>query len=48
MLQKLLVVLLQQLPKIGTFEQAEVWFEAIERNYCKKPTYSGSDINNLA
>ena len=31
-----------------TFEQAEVWFEAIESNYCKKPTFSGSDINNLA
>lgn len=28
-----------------TFEQAEAWYNAIEKNYCKTPTYSGPTHN---
>lgn len=28
-----------------TFEQAEAWYNAIEKNYCKMPTYSGPTHN---
>lgn len=31
-----------------TAQQANEWQEKIEKNYCKTPTYSGSDANHLA
>ncbi|MFP8893612.1 bacteriocin-like protein [Chryseobacterium sp. EZn1] len=31
-----------------TAEQANAWVDEIEKNYCKTPTYSGSDAQHLA
>ncbi|QWT85788.1 hypothetical protein KBP46_20500 [Chryseobacterium sp. PCH239] len=31
-----------------TAEQANTWVDEIEKNYCKTPTYSGSDAQHLA
>ncbi|MFL9832921.1 bacteriocin-like protein [Chryseobacterium terrae] len=31
-----------------TPQQAAEWFEKIEKNYCKTPVYSGSDVEHLA
>ncbi|MDF2552559.1 MAG: hypothetical protein K0R77_1834 [Chryseobacterium sp.] len=31
-----------------TSQQATAWMLEIEKNYCKKPTYSGNDIAHLA
>lgn len=31
-----------------TAQQANAWVDEIEKNYCKTPTYSGSDAQHLA